>query len=155
MSDDPHFENMPKEQVNEYLRLHGYDPEQVRIHGKVFIEAFLENMALRIQLAVLTQSSAEEVDEFNAGFKAYQAGLSDDETEHHPHDQWRVGYAWAAYPDLRTQLAASQAEAGRLREAGMLLLRIIDDHEDRVLHAHAKDIQRAREILAKYPGEEA
>lgn len=44
---EPDFENMPIEQVNKYLREHGYDPEQVGIRGKILTDALIENIQLR------------------------------------------------------------------------------------------------------------
>lgn len=44
---DPHFEAMPIEQVNQYLRDHGYDPEQVGLRGKILADALIENIHLR------------------------------------------------------------------------------------------------------------
>ena len=44
---EPDFEKMPIEQVNQYLRDHGYDPEQVKLNGKILVEALIENLNLR------------------------------------------------------------------------------------------------------------
>lgn len=44
---EPDFENMPIEQVNQYLREHGYDPEQVGIRGKILTDALIENINLK------------------------------------------------------------------------------------------------------------
>lgn len=44
--DDP-FESATTEQINQYLREHGYDPEQVAIRGKILAEALIENIYLR------------------------------------------------------------------------------------------------------------
>ena len=44
---EPDFENMPIEQVNQYLRDHGYDPEQVAIRGKILTDALIENIDLK------------------------------------------------------------------------------------------------------------
>ena len=51
---DPEFENMPIEQVNQYLREHGYDPEQVGIHGK-----FLQELLKRISTLEADKLAAE------------------------------------------------------------------------------------------------
>ena len=53
LSNEPDFENMPIEQVNQYLREHGYDPEQVRIQGKILVEALIENINLKDRLKAL------------------------------------------------------------------------------------------------------
>jgi hypothetical protein len=45
--DEPDFFNMPMEQVNQYLREHGYNPDQVAIRGKILVEALVENVQLR------------------------------------------------------------------------------------------------------------
>ena len=50
---DPEFENMPIEQVNQYLREHGYDPEQVGIHGKFLQELLKRISALEAEVEAL------------------------------------------------------------------------------------------------------
>ena len=50
---DPEFENMPIEQVNQYLREHGYDPEQVGIHGKFLQELVKRISALEAEVEAL------------------------------------------------------------------------------------------------------
>ena len=48
--------------------------------------------------AALEQAYAESVAEFNAGYEAYQRGEKEqDEPSSTKYDQWRVGYAWAAW----------------------------------------------------------
>ena len=47
LSNEPDFEGMPIEQVNRYLRDHGYDPEQVKLNGKILVEALIENLNLK------------------------------------------------------------------------------------------------------------
>lgn len=47
LSNEPDFENMPIEQVNQYLRDHGYDPEQVGLRGKILTDALIDNIHLR------------------------------------------------------------------------------------------------------------
>jgi endonuclease III-like uncharacterized protein len=44
---NPDFFTMPIEQVNQYLRDHGYDPEAVGLRGEILAGALLENLALR------------------------------------------------------------------------------------------------------------
>ena len=44
---DPHVEDWATEQVNAYLREHGYDPEQVGIRGKILTDALIENVKLK------------------------------------------------------------------------------------------------------------
>jgi hypothetical protein len=56
---DP-FENMPIEKVNEYLRQHGYDPDQVGLRGQILGEALIENVDLRAQVAAL-QTALDEI----------------------------------------------------------------------------------------------
>jgi len=51
LSQEPDFENMPIEQIDQYLREHGYDPEQVRIMGKILTDALIENIKLTADLA--------------------------------------------------------------------------------------------------------
>lgn len=53
---DPHFEDMPIEQVNQYLLEHGYDPEQVGLRGKILADALIENIELRAELAALQKA---------------------------------------------------------------------------------------------------
>lgn len=53
LSNEPDFDNLPKEQIDQYLREHGYDPEQVRITGKIFITALIENVTLQARIAAL------------------------------------------------------------------------------------------------------
>ncbi|MHB8961983.1 MAG: hypothetical protein ACYC5K_02400 [Saccharofermentanales bacterium] len=47
LENESDFENMPIEQVNQYLREHGYDPEQVALEGKILVEALIENINLK------------------------------------------------------------------------------------------------------------
>lgn len=49
----PDFDNIPKEQIDQYLRKHGYDPEQVGIRGKILADALIENVALNARIAEL------------------------------------------------------------------------------------------------------
>jgi hypothetical protein len=46
---------------------------------------------------------AEEIAEFNAGCDAYKNGVRFADLEVGPHDQTGIGYAWAAFDDLRKQ----------------------------------------------------
>jgi hypothetical protein len=46
---------------------------------------------------------AEEIAEFNAGCDAYKNGVRFEAVEVGPHDQTGIGYAWAAFDDLRKQ----------------------------------------------------
>lgn len=50
-SQEPDFETMPIEQVNQYLRDHGYDPKQVEIRGKILTDVLIENIKLHADLA--------------------------------------------------------------------------------------------------------
>lgn len=50
--DELDVEDMTKEQVNEYLRQHGFDPDQIVVQGKVFTGALIENLELREALRV-------------------------------------------------------------------------------------------------------
>lgn len=59
LSNDPHFENMPTEQVNKYLRDHGYDPERVGLTGKILSEALIENIALLARAEAAERELAE------------------------------------------------------------------------------------------------
>lgn len=45
--EEPDFDNMSTVQVDQYLREHGYDPERVRMHGKVLSAALIENIHLK------------------------------------------------------------------------------------------------------------
>ena len=61
LSQEPGFENMPIEQVNQYLREHGYDPEQVKLNGKILTDALIENIKLTADLAAaLKRAEAAE-----------------------------------------------------------------------------------------------
>ena len=61
LSQEPDFENMPIEQIDQYLREHGYDPEQVRIMGKILTDALIENIKLTADLAAaLKRAEAAE-----------------------------------------------------------------------------------------------
>lgn len=63
LSNEPDFEHMPIEQVNQYLRDHGYDPEQVEIRGKILTDALIENIKLTADLAAaLKRAEAAEED---------------------------------------------------------------------------------------------
>ena len=42
--DEPDFDHMPIEKINQYLREHGYDPEKVEVRGKILIEALQKNI---------------------------------------------------------------------------------------------------------------
>jgi hypothetical protein len=45
----------------------------------------------------------EEIAEFNAGCDAYKNGVRFADLEVGPHDQTGIGYAWAAFDDLRKE----------------------------------------------------
>lgn len=60
---EPDFDNMPMEQVNEYLRSRGYDPEQVGLRGKILVETLFENMNLRARIATLEAENARMISE--------------------------------------------------------------------------------------------
>jgi len=50
------------------------------------------------RLEVRAKHDDEGVDEFNAGFDAYNQGkVLDDEPSEFRHDQWRIGWAWAQF----------------------------------------------------------
>jgi hypothetical protein len=58
----------------------------------------------------------EEIAEFNAGCDAYKNGVRFADLEVGPHDQTGIGYAWAAFDDLRKQrdeAVATLKEIGR------------------------------------------
>jgi hypothetical protein len=58
----------------------------------------------------------DEIAEFNAGCDAYKNGVRFEDVEVGPHDQTGIGYAWAAFDDLRKQ-----------RDEAVALLRKVDD----------------------------
>lgn len=58
LENDP-FENMPIEQVNQYLRDHGYDPEKLGLHGKILTDALIENIDLKAR----AKAAEKQVDE--------------------------------------------------------------------------------------------
>jgi hypothetical protein len=63
----------------------------------------------------------EEIAEFNAGCDAYKNGVRFADLEVGPHDQTGIGYAWAAFDDLRKQ-----------RDEAVALLRgFVDHYKDR------------------------
>lgn len=45
--DEPDFDNMPIEKINQYLREHGYKPEAVGLRGKILVEALTKNIIAR------------------------------------------------------------------------------------------------------------
>jgi hypothetical protein len=64
----------------------------------------------------------DEIAEFNAGCDAYKNGVRFEDVEVGPHDQTGIGYAWAAFDDLRKQrdeAVACLRECGRPSEAGL------------------------------------
>ena len=63
-SKEPDFDNMPIEQVNQYLREHGCDPEQVGVRGQVFAEALMKNIELRARLNACESALASMVRQF-------------------------------------------------------------------------------------------
>ena len=53
---------------------------------------------LRSRIAELEAADCGEVEEFNAGYAAYEAGEPvDSEPSSTTYDQWRLGWAWAAF----------------------------------------------------------
>jgi hypothetical protein len=68
-------------------------------------------LSTRKELERVKESHAREVDQFNDGYKAAKAGLSEDDepTDYEINeDQWRVGYAWGKYDELKAALSALQ-----------------------------------------------
>lgn len=88
LSNEPDFENMPKEQIDQYLREHGYDPKQVEIRGKIFVEALIENSQLRARITELTIPEDVFVVCWNAVNQAK------------PKDKWNIVYEEARYKTL-------------------------------------------------------
>ena len=60
---DPHFEDIPIEQVNQYLREHGYDPEQVGVRGKILTDVLIENIKLKEHLEAAEKRVAMKLEE--------------------------------------------------------------------------------------------
>lgn len=62
------------------------------------------------ELAELKAQAASEVAEFNAGYEAYGHGVEyANEPIDTTHDQWRVGWAWAAFEPMRKHIAELMA----------------------------------------------
>lgn len=59
LENEPDFEHMPIEQVNQYLRDHGYDPEQVGRQGKILVDALIENINLKARAEAAERELAE------------------------------------------------------------------------------------------------
>lgn len=80
---EPDFENMPMEKVNEYLRLHGYDPDQVGLRGKVLTEALIENIDLRAraEAAEATLIELSSLVSFRHGDDENLIGPADEEND--------------------------------------------------------------------------
>ena len=86
LSNEPDFEKMPIEQVNQYLRDHGYDPEQVKLNGKILVDALIENINLKTraeaaerELAALREQTrwipvSERVPHLDGYYLAYGEG---------------------------------------------------------------------------------
>ena len=65
-----------------------------------------EIAALELKVKQLRKAEADEAAEFNAGYEARNAGVAyEDAPRHTDYDAWRVGWAWAAFDDLRRQVA--------------------------------------------------
>ena len=47
ISNEPDFDSMPIEKINQYLREHGYDPEKIGVRGKILTEALIKNIIAR------------------------------------------------------------------------------------------------------------
>lgn len=72
--------------------------------------------ALRSQVEALTREKAEEIEEFNAGWKAYKDGVAFNDLPDTKHDVIGSGYAWAAFNDLTQRAQAAEARAEALRK---------------------------------------
>jgi hypothetical protein len=80
----------------------------------------------------------EEIAEFNEGVKDYGRGVSYDDLEGGAHDVKAVGYAWAAFDDLRKE-----------RDEAVALLRKIADSDSTIDQMFCGGIaQEARQFLA-------
>ena len=64
LSKEPDFDNMPIEQINQYLREHGYDPEQVGARGKILADTLMKNIELRAQLDACESALISMVQQF-------------------------------------------------------------------------------------------
>jgi len=64
LSKEQEFDNMPIEQVNQYLREHGYDPEQVGARGKIFTDTLMKNVELSARLNVCESALISMVQQF-------------------------------------------------------------------------------------------
>lgn len=75
---EPDFEKMPIEQVNQYLRDHGYDPEQVRLRGKILTDALIENINLKSRAEAAEAENKRLREVARAGNTLFQYGLAHD-----------------------------------------------------------------------------
>ena len=64
LSKEPDFDNMPIEQINQYLREYGYDPEQVGARGKILADTLMKNIELRAQLEACESALISMVQQF-------------------------------------------------------------------------------------------
>ena len=72
-----------------------------------------ERDAARAEVQARLESHNAEVDELNAGFEAYRAGLSLYDQPEVIYDVWCVGYAWAAYDAQTERIAELEAACER------------------------------------------
>ena len=86
LSNEPDFENMPIEQVNQYLRDHGYDPEQVGLRGKILTDALIENIHLRERAEAAEQKLRELQAKYDGLFMAAYAHVVRDMVGQSPPD---------------------------------------------------------------------
>ena len=52
---------------------------------------------LQIEIAKLKREAAEEVEEFNAGYSAFEDGVPIENEPATKYDVWRIGWVWAQY----------------------------------------------------------
>ena len=96
----------------------------------------------------------EEVAEFSAGFEACRDGISyDDEPSGMKHDQWGVGWAWAAFDGLREKIVEVEKYRDQLKEHAANKHRRIGELENRLMDVELyatlaeKALRTAHEIV--------
>ena len=101
--------------------------------------ARIAEMEARVKELLVSDDGA--VDEFNAGYKAYVDGVPvEQEPPSVVYDEWRMGWAWAAFEPMRKRIAELEAildtllehsrEEAEVDSAGPYLLAFIEAHLD-------------------------
>ncbi len=117
------------------------------LKGGSIVADIYQSLSPKKLIALLDRiaSSSEEIDEFNAGFKAFKDGTPDSEPYEFKHDVWQIGHWWAQEQGMKV----------RVKELSDALMGLYATQSTSGVAAHGLDYERAmaeaRRLMAMAP----